>query len=311
MASNLPRSTKYKMSSVDDLFNLNEGDGKSKEQVKELEVNQLYSFVKHPFKVLDDEKMQDMVESIKEYGVLNPLLVRTRAKGGYEIISGHRRKHACDIVGIEKVPCIIREMSDEEAIILMVDSNIQREELLYSEKAYAYKMKLEAMNVQGQRKDLTSCQVGTKLGQRSDNEMADQVGESTRQIHRYIRLTELTENLLERVDNKQLPFGVGVEIPYLTEDEQNSLQRVMDKLAVVPSLAQATKMKQLSKDGKLDETGIELLLSQDKPLPTTMKLERKRLNQYFPQNFSEEEKEQIIYELLRKWSYEKGYFQDK
>lgn len=311
MASNLPRSTKYKMSSVDDLFNLNEGDGKSKEQVKELEANELFSFVKHPFKVLDDEKMQDMVESVKEYGVLNPLLVRTRAKGGYEIISGHRRKHACDIAGIEKIPCIIREMSDEEAIILMVDSNIQREELLYSEKAYAYKMKLDAMKSQGKRNDITSSQVGTKSGERADVQLADQIGESKNQIHRYIRLTELIENLLERVDSKQIPFGVGVEISYLTEEEQNSLQRVMDSKAIVPNLAQATKMKQLSKDGKLDETGIELLLSQEKPLPATMKLERKKLNQYFPQNFSEEEKEQIIYDLLRKWSYEKGYFQDK
>lgn len=322
MADKLPKSTKVKMTSVDDLFKLNDGSEDAKEQVKVLELSQLHPFEKHPFKVLEDEKMQDLIDSIREYGILNPLLVRSRAGSEYEMISGHRRKFASEKVGLSTAPCIIREMSDEEAIIHMVDSNIQREELLYSEKAYAYKMKLDAMNRQGKRnektssqlgaksEDTTSSQIGVKSGFRSDVALAEQVGESKSQIHRYIRLTELLKSLLDRVDSRQIPFGVGVELSYLTLTEQEALLKIMDNLSVVPNLAQATKMKQLSKEGKLDETAVELLLSQEKPLPAVLKLERKKLNNYFPQDFPEEQKEQVIYDLLRAWSYENGYSQD-
>ncbi len=322
MADKLPKSTKVKMTSVDDLFKLHDGSEDAKEQVKVLELSQLHSFERHPFKVLEDEKMQDLIDSVREYGILNPLLVRPRTENEYEMISGHRRKFASEKVGLSTAPCIIREMSDEEAIILMVDSNIQREELLYSEKAYAYKMKLDAMNRQGKRnektpsqigaksEDTTSSQFGVKSGFRSDVALAEQVGESKSQIHRYIRLTELLKSLLDRVDSRQIPFGVGVELSYLTLTEQETLLKIMDNLSVVPNLAQATKMKQLSKEKKLDETGMELLLSQEKPLPAAFKLERKKLNNYFPQNFSEEQKEQVIYDLLRKWSNENGYSQD-
>ena len=334
MADKLPKSTKVKMTSVDDLFKLHDGSEDAKEQVKVLELSQLHSFERHPFKVLEDEKMQDLIDSIREYGILNPLLVRPRTENEYEMISGHRRKFASEKVGLSTAPCIIREMSDEEAIIHMVDSNIQREELLYSEKAYAYKMKLDAMNRQGKRsdktsskngvksedttlsqfgvksEDTTSSQFGVKPGFRSDVALAQQVGESKSQIHRYIRLTELLKSLLDRVDRRQIPFGVGVELSYLTLTEQETLLKIMDNLSVVPNLAQATKMKQLSKEKKLDETSMELLLSQEKPLPAAFKLERKKLNNYFPQNFSEEQKEQVIYDLLRKWSNENGYSQD-
>ncbi len=296
---------KIQMSSFDDLFQVGEDTATgTSEKIREIAVCELYSFKNHPFKVSDDEKMEDMIQSVQEYGVLNPLLVRPRKTGGYELISGHRRKHACEKAGIKTVPCIVRELSDEEAVILMVDSNIQREELLFSEKAFAYKMKLEAMSRQGMRTDITSCQVGTKSGNRSDGELADKSGESARQIHRYIRLTELSKKLLDKVDNKQLPFGVGVEISYLDLTEQELLLKVMEKLAAVPNLAQAVKMKQLSKEKKLDETGMELILSQEKPLSGAFKLERKKLNEYFPKDYTEEQKTQIIYELLKKWSYE-------
>lgn len=296
---------KIQMSSFDELFHVGEsGDGEKGEKVQEIALCDLSSFQNHPFKVSDDEKMQDMVQSIQEYGVLNPLLVRPKKTNGYEMISGHRRKYACEKAGIKTVPCIVRELSDEEAVILMVDSNIQREELLFSEKAYAYKMKLEAMNRQGKRTDLASCQLGAKSGERSDSELGNQCGESARQIHRYIRLTELSKSFLDKVDKKQLPFNVGVEISYLNLAEQEMLLKVMEKLAAVPNLAQAVKMKQLSKEKKLDETGMELLLSQEKPLSGAFKLERKKLNEYFPKDYTEEQKEQIIYELLKKWSYE-------
>lgn len=297
---------KIQMSSYDDLFNVGEPMVEEKgEKVQEIDLCELFSFQNHPFKVSDDEKMQDMLQSIQEYGVLNPLLVRPMKTGGYEMISGHRRKHACEKAGIKAVPCIVRELSDEEAVILMVDSNIQREELLFSEKAYAYKMKLEAMKKQGKRTDLTCGQIDHKLkGQKSVGVLADTVGESQKQVQRYIRLTELSKSFLEKVDKKQLPFNVGVEISYLDLMEQEMLLKVMERLAAVPSLAQAVKMKQLSKEKKLDETGMELLLSQEKPLSGAFRLERKKLNEYFPKDYTEEQKEQIIYELLKKWSYE-------
>lgn len=304
MAGKRAGSTKIKISSVDDLFKSGDSVKETTESVEELELSSLYSFTKHPFKVLDDEKMQDMIQSIQEYGVLNPLLVRPKKTGGYELISGHRRKHACEKAGIKTVPCIVRELSDEEAVILMVDSNIQREELLYSEKAFAYKMKLEAMKRQGKRTDLTCGQTDHRLkGQKSVGILADSVGESQKQVQRYIRLTELSQSLLDKVDNKQIPFGVGVEISYLNLAEQEMLLKVMDRLAVVPNLAQAGKLKELSRDKKLDETGIELLLSKEKPLPATFRLERKKLNEYFPKDYTEEQKEQVIYELLQEWSY--------
>lgn len=297
---------KIQMSSFDDLFQVGESAVEAAgEKVQEIALCELVSFQNHPFKVSDDEKMQDMLQSIQEYGVLNPLLVRPKKTGGYELISGHRRKYACEKAGIKTVPCIVRELSDEEAVILMVDSNIQREELLFSEKAYAYKMKLEAMKKQGKRTDLTCGQIDHKLkGQKSVGVLADAVGESQKQVQRYIRLTELSKSFLDKVDNKQVPFGVGVEISYLNLAEQEMLLKVMERLAAVPNLAQAVKMKQLSKEKKLDETGMELLLSQEKPLSGAFKLERKKLNEYFPKDYTEEQKEQIIYELLKKWSYE-------
>lgn len=270
MANKPANGMRIKMSSVDDLFNLNGGAEEKGGHIEELSLDTLHSFSGHPFKVLDDDKMQDMVQSIREYGVLNPLLVRPKNSGGYELISGHRRKHACELAGIKSALCVIREIDDDEAVLLMVDSNIQREELLYSEKAFAYKMKLDAMKRRVGRPRADGNKNGSQVGNHSDKGvksieiMADEIYESKNQIHRCIRLTELLPALLERVDSKRIPFGVGVELSYLNHAEQGVLLQVMDKLAVVPNLVQAVKMKQLSKDGKLDEKGIEQLLTKEK-----------------------------------------------
>ena len=307
MASKPANGMRIKLSSVDDLFNLNGGAEEKDGHIEELSLDTLHPFSGHPFKVLDDDKMQDLVQSIREYGVLNPLLVRPKDSGGYELISGHRRKHACELAGIKTAPCMVREIDDDEATLLMVDSNIQREELLYSEKAFAYKMKLDAMKRRAGRPradgDNNGSQVGnfSEKGVKSIEIMADEVNESRNQIHRYIRLTELLPVLLERVDNKRIPFGVGVELSYLNHAEQEVLLQVMDKLAVVPSLAQAVKMKQLSKDKKLDEEGIEQLLSKEKKQPGAFKLERKKIDGYFPGDYTDEQKERLIYELLQAW----------
>lgn len=306
MANKPANGMKIKMSSVDDLFNLN-GGTEEKGHIEELSLDTLHSFSGHPFKVLDDDKMQDMVQSIREYGVLNPLLVRPKDSGGYELISGHRRKHACELAGIKTAPCMVWEIDDDEAILLMVDSNIQREELLYSEKAFAYKMKLNAMKRRAGRpradEDKNGSQVGndSEKGVKSIEIMADEINESKNQIHRYIRLTELLPVLLERVDSKRIPFGVGVELSYLNHAEQEVLLQVMDELAVVPSLAQAVKMKQLSKDKKLDGEGIEKLLSKEKKQPGAFRLERKKIDGYFPGDYTDEQKERLIYELLQAW----------
>lgn len=307
MANRAANGMRIKMSSVDDLFNLSGSTEEKDGQIKELPLYALHPFSGHPFKVLDDDKMQDMVQSIRECGVLNPLLVRPKGNGGYELISGHRRKHACEIVGIETAPCMVREMDDDEAVLMMVDSNIQREELLYSEKAFAYKMKLDAMKRRAGRPradgDENGSQVGnhSKKGVKSIEIMADEINESKNQIHRYIRLTELLPVLLEHVDSKKLHFGAGVELSYLNHAEQDVLLQIMDKLAVVPNLAQAVKMKQLSRDGKLDEKGIVQILSKEKVQPGVFRLERKKIDGYFPKDYTDEQKERLIYELLQEW----------
>ncbi len=295
------------MPNVDALFGLNQDSDSTVEKIEELPIGKLYPFNLHPFKVLDDEKMQETVESIREHGIICPLIVRRRKIHGYEIISGHRRKRACELLGLKTAPCFIRNLTDEEATIIMVDSNIQREELLFSEKAYAYKMKLDAIKKQGQRTDLTSRQLGGKL------EAADVVGEesgdSGRQIQRYIRLTYLVKPLLDFVDEKRIAFGVGVELSYLEPAVQEQLHQVMKRLCVFPSLAQARKLKELAKEGRLDENGMEIVLFDEKKAAPAVKLQRKKLNEYFPVDYSVEQMEKVIYDLLKKWSFEQGNLQ--
>lgn len=300
-------AAKIKMANVDELFGIGESDGNAREHVKDVEISELRPFKDHPFRVLDDDKMQETVESIREYGVLSPVLARPVQPHGYEIIAGHRRKRACEILGIEKIPCIIRELSYEEATIIMVDSNIQRDELLFSEKAFAYRMKTEAIKKQGSRRDLTSCQFDTKLkGKTSADVIAEEMGESRKQVYRYIRLTYLLKPLLDMVDDKRIPFNAGGELSYLQPPEQEMLLKIMEKHSVFPNLAQSAKMRGLSREGKLDETGIELILGEIKPQPSAVKLHRKKLDDYFPKDYSSEQIEEVIFELLRKWKTGQG-----
>ena len=254
--------------------------------------------------------MQETVESVREHGIISPLLVRPGKESGYEIISGHRRKRACELLGLKTVPCFIRKMTDEEATVAMVDSNIQREELLYSEKAHAYKMKLDALNRQGKRADLTSDQVGQKsVGKTSRETLADNSNESPTQIQRYIRLTFLIKPLLDYVDEKRIAFGAGVELSYLEPEVQEILYQTIQRLCVFPNLAQAKKLKELSREEKLDGNGMEILLSDEKPAAPAVKLQRKKLNEYFPADYSAEQMEEVIYGLLKKWRFEQGDIQ--
>lgn len=307
MAGRKSSASNIKMTDVNALFGLEDSNGKTETKAVEIALDQLYSFDSHPFRVLDDEKMQETVESIREHGIISPLIVRPGKEGGYEIIAGHRRKRACELLGLKTIPCFIRNLTDEEATITMVDSNIQREELLYSEKAYAYKMKLDAIKKQGQRTDLTSRQSVEKL------EAADVVGENSgdsgRQIQRYIRLTYLIKTLLDYVDEKRITFGVGIELSYLEPAEQEQLYQIMQRLCVFPSLVQAKKLKELSREGKLDENGMEIILSDEKPAAPAVKLQRKKLNEYFPADYSAEQMEEVIYGLLKRWKFEQGNIQ--
>ena len=308
MAGRKSSASNIKMPDVNMLFGLEQDSDNSAEKVEEVDIGKLYSFNDHPFKVLDDEKMQETVESIREHGIICPLIVRPGKEEGYEIIAGHRRKRACELLGLGTVPCFIRDLSDEEGTITMVDSNIQREELLFSEKAFAYKMKLEAVRKQGQRTDLTSRQVVGKL--EAADEIGEKSGESGRQIQRFIRLTFLIKPLLDYVDEKRIPFNAGIELSYLETEEQEQLYQTIERLCVIPSLAQAKKLKELSREGKLDGNGIEIVLSDEKPVVQAVKLQRKKLNEYFPADYSAEQMEEVIYELLKRWSFEQGNRQE-
>ena len=229
------------LKSVDDIFQTEENRADAqRERVQEIPLDQLQPFKNHPYKVRDDQRMLDTVDSIREYGVLVPAIARPDPEGGYELISGHRRKRGCEMAGLQTMPVIIRNLDDDAAVLVMVDSNIQREELLPSERAFAYKMKLEALKHQGARMDLTSCQVGTKL--RADEKLAESVNESARTVQRFIRLTELISELLDMVDERKLAFNPAVEVSYLKRDEQRMLLEAMDAEQTTPSLSQAQRL---------------------------------------------------------------------
>ncbi len=308
MAGRKSSASNIKMPDVNVLFGLEDDNGNPAEKVVEVAIGKLYPFNVHPFKVLDDEKMQETVESIREHGVICPLIVRPGKEDGYEIIAGHRRKRACELLGLETVPCFIRDLTDEEATITMVDSNIQREELLFSEKAFAYKMKLDAVRKHGQMRDLTSRQVVGKL--EAADEVGEKSGESGRQIQRFIRLTFLIKPLLDYVDEKRIPFNAGIELSYLKPEEQEQIYQTIERLCVFPSLAQAKRLKELSREGKLDENGIEIVLSDEKPVALAVRLQRKKLNEYFPADYSAEQMEATIYALLERWRFEQGNRQE-
>lgn len=291
------------LASYDDLFKTDEErQADTQERVQSLPLDKLEPFPNHPFKVIDDDKMLETVESIKERGVLVPVLVRPKNDGNFEIVSGHRRHHASQLAGLTEIPAIVREMDDDTAILLMVDSNLQREELLPSEKAFAYKMKLDAMKRQAGRPKENVRQIGTNLiGQRSDSIMAQEVNESARTIQRYIRLTNLVPDLLDRVDNKTMAFNAAVEVSYLTETEQIMLCNAIEREECTPNLSQAKRLKQYSQDGKLDENVMDAIMTEEKPIEDKLVLKGDVLAKYFPRTYTPSQKQKIIVKLLEDW----------
>ena len=265
-----------------------------------LPLSELHDFPNHPFKVRDDEAMQETAESIRQYGVLVPAIVRPREVGGYEIIAGHRRRHGSELAGLSAMPCIVRQMDDDTATILMVDSNIQRENILPSERAQAYKMKLEAIKRQGARTDLTSPQVAAKF--RADDEVAKGADVSGDTVRRYIRLTELSPELQQMVDEKKIGKTPAVEISYLKPEEQQMLLTAIDSEQATPSLSQAQRMKKLSRDGKLnDDTMLDIMMEQKKPEGYNVVLSADKLRKYFPRSYTPQKMEETILKLLDAW----------
>ena len=258
---------KIELTAYDDLFQTDESREEAKlSKIRDIPIAQIDEFPDHPFKVLMDEDMEQLVESVKRSGIMTPATVRLKEDGRYELISGHRRKKACELAGLETLKCEVKELTRDEAIIIMVESNLQRSTILPSEKAFAYKMRLEAMNRQGQRTDLTCSPVGNRLqGVKSSDELAEKVGESKNQIFRYIRLTELVPEILQMVDERRIAFRPAVEISYLTEEQQYTLLEAMEYNDATPSLAQAIKMKKFCQDGKLTDEVIQSIMEEEKP----------------------------------------------
>lgn len=291
-----------KLASVDELFTTEESRAdNSREKVVEIPLSELHPFKNHPFKVQDDEAMMDTAESIKQYGVLVPAIVRPDPDGGYELVAGHRRHHASEIAGKDTMPVIIRDLDDDAATIIMVDSNLQREELLPSERAFAYKMKLEAMKHQGARADLTSRQVGEK-SQTSVSVVANQAGESQCQVQRFIRLTELIPELLDMVDEKKIAFNPAYELSFLKPEEQRQLIVVMDEEQATPSLSQAQRLKKFSADGKLGYDAMSAIMSEEKKGDLDkVVLNSDVLKKYFPKSYTPLRMQETIIKLLDQW----------
>lgn len=288
------------LASYDDLFKTDEErQADAQERVQNLPLDKLEPFPNHPFKVIDDDKMLETVESIKERGVLVPILVRPKNDGNFEIVSGHRRHHASQLAGLTEIPAIVREMDDDTAILLMVDSNLQREELLPSEKAFAYKMKLDAIKRQGKRTDLTSAQIVPKLQARDI--VAHDAGVNRMEVTRYVRLTNLVPDLLDRVDNKTMAFNAAVEVSYLTEPEQLMLCDAIEREECTPNLSQAKRLKQYSQDGKLDENVMDAIMTEEKPIEDKLVLKGDVLAKYFPKTYTPSQKQKIIVKLLEDW----------
>ena len=286
---------------LDDLFSTEENrQEEQREQVQQIPIDELHPFTNHPFKVLDDEAMTRTVESIAQYGVLAPLIARPRPEGGYEIISGHRRQYAAKLAGLETLPVIVRQMSDDAAVILMVDSNLQREHIMPSERAFAYKMKLDALKNQGARSDLTSCQVGTKF--RADESLAEDSGESARNVQRFIRLTNLIPELLDMVDEKKISFNPAVELSYLDESQQRDFLEAMEDTQNAPSLSQALQLKKIAQQGEFSyEKAFDVMGQEKKSEKDTVTIKNETLRKYFPRSCTPKQMEEKIIQLLDAW----------
>ena len=293
------------LSSYDDIFgndaSAGNADAVNGDTVVDIPLDELHPFRNHPFKVRDDADMEKTVESIQEFGVLQPAIVRPDRDGGYEILSGHRRHHACQIAGLQTLPCIVRDLDDDAATILMVDSNLQREEILPSERAWAFKMKLDAMKHQGAKREIeTSRQVVGKL--EAANIMANEVGESGRQIQRYIRLTNLDPELLQLVDDKQMGFNPAYELSFLNPEQQKDLLSAIDYAQAIPSLSQAQRIKKLALNGEITQEGMNIILSEEKKQDLDrVTLKHDTLKKYFPKSYTPKQMEDTIIKLLDQW----------
>ena len=294
-------SLNVSLKGADDIFSTEESrQEQQREQVQQIPIGELFPFKNHPFKVLDDESMQRTVESVEQYGVLSPLIARPRPEGGYEIISGHRRQHAAQLAGLDALPVIVRQMDDDAAVLLMVDSNLQRENILPSERAFAYKMKLEALKNQGARSDLTSCQVGTKF--RADESLAEDSGESARNVQRFIRLTNLIPELLDMVDEKKISFNPAVELSYLDESQQRDFLEAMQDTQNAPSLSQAQQLKKMAQQGEFSyEKAFDVMGQEKKSEKDTVTIKNETLRKYFPRSYTPKQMEEKIIRLLDAW----------
>ena len=308
----MPKSSvNASLSSYDDIFSTEESrQEEQREQVQQIPIGELFPFKNHPFKVLDDDSMSDTVESVKQYGVLSPLIARPRPKGGYEIISGHRRQHAAELAGLETLPVIVRQMDDDAAIILMVDSNLQREHILPSERAFAYKMKLDAIKNQGTRSDLTSTQVVSKL--RSNEKLGAENNQSRETVRRFIRLTNLIPELLDMVDNKTVSFNPAVELSYLSPEQQQAVSRAMDDTQNFPSVSQAKRIKKLAQDGTFTtETVVAIMGEEKKSELDTVTIKNDTLRKYFPRSYTPKQMEDTIIKLLEQWQKKRQHSEER
>ena len=294
-------SLNVSLKGADDIFSTEESrQEQQREQVQQIPIGELFPFKNHPFKVLDDESMQRTVESVEQYGVLSPLIARPRPEGGYEIISGHRRQHAAQLAGLDTLPVIVRQMDDDAAVLLMVDSNLQRENILPSERAFAYKMKLEALKNQGARSDLTSSQVGMKL--QALDIVGQEAGDSRNQVHRFIRLTNLIPELLDLVDEKKISFNPAVKLSYLDEAQQRDFLQAMDETQNAPSLSQAQRMKKMAQEGKLTyEAAFAIMGEAKKDELDKVVIKNDTLKKYFPRSYTPRQMEDVIIKLLEQW----------
>ena len=294
-------SLNVSLKGADDIFSTEESrQEQQREQVQQIPIGELFPFKNHPFKVLDDESMQRTVESVEQYGVLSPLIARPRPEGGYEIISGHRRQHAAQLAGLDALPVIVRQMDDDAAVLLMVDSNLQRENILPSERAFAYKMKLEALKNQGARSDLTSCQVGTKF--RADELLAENSSESARNVQRFIRLTNLVPELLDMVDEKKIAFNPAVELSYLDTNQQRDFLEAMNDTQNAPSLSQAQRLKKLAQEGHFSyDVAFAVMGEEKKGELDKVVIKNDTLRKYFPRSYTPKQMEDTIIKLLEQW----------
>ena len=297
-------SLNVSLKGADDIFSTEESrQEQQREQVQQIPIGELFPFKNHPFKVLDDESMQRTVESVEQYGVLSPLIARPRPEGGYEIISGHRRQHAAQLAGLDALPVIVRNMDDDAAVLLMVDSNLQRENILPSERAFAYKMKLEALKNQGARSDLTCGQFGHKLiGAKARDIVADESGDNARNVQRFIRLTSLIPELLDMVDEKKIAFNPAVELSYLDESQQRDFLEAMNDTQNAPSLSQAQRLKKLAQEGHFSyDVAFAVMGEEKKDELDKVVIKNDTLRKYFPRSFTPKQMEDTIIKLLDQW----------